>query len=1032
MITTTPTHGTLSRNGIILRAGTEAFLYSPTTTSWKAGDFFNLAEILTVSSDGSRIAGIGGGAYRGIYTSSNSGKTMLAQNMDARWKAIASSADGIKLVAAKFGGNLYTSTDAGLSWSSRDNVRNWQGVASSADGLKLAAVVQNGEIYTSIDAGLTWTPHESARAWRAVASSADGVHLVAVVGDYKIVNNVPSGSTGQIYTSADGGDTWVARETNRYWWAVACSADGAKIVAADHGYTMGGLLYTSTDFGVTWAPRGNLQNWSSIVSSADGTQLAAIDGIKRLNLSVDSGVTWATYNLYSDPWSSLAMTPDGLSLVSTNGNRLQTRVRTTSDSAFDLVYTPALDQNGSPFDSFTFQVIDDGVGGTSFQNQDPNPKTFTFNVLPVTDTPKLLNPVPDQILAKHVAFNLLVADNTFVDPDGGPPLAYSASLADGSSLPAWLRFVPQSRNFSGTPGDAEVGSVTIKLTATKTTPTVLSAQTTFRLTVRNEAPSGQDRALVVLKNETHPISLADFGFADPNDLPANHFKRVKLTSLPAVGTLTVDGLPTTVGEMISVSTDVRPFWTPRESSRQWSGIVSSADGSLLVAVESSATFAGRIYRSEDGGTTWSTYGPQRSWLAVASSADGSRLAACAAYQVVNNEAQPTLYTSSDTGKTWISQAVYYDLSTIASSADGARLIASSSRNPLLISRDYGATWVVRGPLYGWISVASSADGMRLIAAPFEFGRLYFSKDGGDTWQITSQHGTGWRAVTSSADGTRLAALGSAGLIITSFDSGSNWEGRAGLKFSSAIQYSADGRILLTSEAAGRLYRSVDGGVTWNAQEKSRAWSGLAASADGSKLAATVTNGPIYLSQTGVPVLAFTPALNVLGTPYSSFTFQVEDDGIGGANLDATPNTITLNVTPPTPFQAWAIANGLPIDPNANGGVNLINFAFGLNANGSSTGEIRVTGGIISQLGGPTTSMTSTPNGVNFKAMFGRRKGAGLTYTVQFSADLMSWEDSTAAPTVIADDGVMEACTVPYPFFLSDGRKAQFFRVTVGS
>jgi len=45
---------------------------------------------------------------------------------------------------------------------------------------------------------------------------------------------------------------------------------------------------------------------------------------------------------------------------------------------------------------------------------------------------------------------------------------------------------------------------------------------------------------------------------------------------------------------------------------------------------------------------------------------------------------------------------------------------------------------------------------------------------------------------------------------------------------------------------------------------------------------------------------FTPAANANGAAYASFTFQVQDDGLtanGGSDLDPTPKTITLNVTP---------------------------------------------------------------------------------------------------------------------------------------
>ena len=46
-------------------------------------------------------------------------------------------------------------------------------------------------------------------------------------------------------------------------------------------------------------------------------------------------------------------------------------------------------------------------------------------------------------------------------------------------------------------------------------------------------------------------------------------------------------------------------------------------------------------------------------------------------------------------------------------------------------------------------------------------------------------------------------------------------------------------------------------------------------------------------------LIFTPASNATGSPYGTFTFQVQDNGStanGGVNTDPTPNTMTINVT----------------------------------------------------------------------------------------------------------------------------------------
>ncbi|MFO1440414.1 MAG: Ig-like domain-containing protein [Verrucomicrobiaceae bacterium] len=138
---------------------------------------------------------------------------------------------------------------------------------------------------------------------------------------------------------------------------------------------------------------------------------------------------------------------------------------------------------------------------------------------------------------------------------------------------------------------------------------------------------------------------------------------------------------------------------------------------------------------------------------------------------------------------------------------------------------------------------------------------------------------------------------------------------------------------------------------------------------------------------------------------------------------------------------FEIANGLnrnsatdsSNDSDGDGISNLVEFAFGTNPGSSDPGKLEVSGGVITKRGQPDVSITSTTNGVDFKAAFCRRKDqstAGLTYTVQFSADLSTWQSSTVTPSVIADDGTYQVVTVRYPFFLNDGQKARFFRVTV--
>ena len=68
------------------------------------------------------------------------------------WRAVASSADGSRLMAVR-NGDIYVSTNAGSTWTSTTAPAwNWFSAASSADGKKLVAGTFNGLVYTSNDA----------------------------------------------------------------------------------------------------------------------------------------------------------------------------------------------------------------------------------------------------------------------------------------------------------------------------------------------------------------------------------------------------------------------------------------------------------------------------------------------------------------------------------------------------------------------------------------------------------------------------------------------------------------------------------------------------------------------------------------------------------------------------------------------------------------------------------------------------------------------------------------------------------------
>ena len=296
-----------------------------------------------------------------IDTSSLSNTTVTGQTWavsDAtprNWWAVASSADGLKLVAATNGtiasstgvpplgndGRIYTSTDGGASWTARvttGSLPTWSSVASSADGTKLAAVGPGNNIWTSGDSGLTWLPSDIPRFWTSISMSANGNQMAAVVeeGPNSAGAN-PAGPVGEglIYlysraaNDAFGVGAWTPVKSTvssfRNWRSITMSADGSRLAAVAH--TDGGspfeAIYRSVDGGAIWtASAQTFENAYRIRSSADGTRLVMAEGypagaVGRLWTSNDSGANWVRRNTAATTsiYTAVSISSDGSKML---------------------------------------------------------------------------------------------------------------------------------------------------------------------------------------------------------------------------------------------------------------------------------------------------------------------------------------------------------------------------------------------------------------------------------------------------------------------------------------------------------------------------------------------------------------------------------------------------------------------------------------------------------------------------------------------------------------------------------------------
>jgi hypothetical protein len=272
----------------------------------------NVWSAVASSADGTKLVAATDANPGGIYTSADSGVTWTLATNSPLWLAVASSADGVELAAGS-PGFLLVSTNSGAVWHEAAVPFGfvWNGVTMSADGAKLAANGFSnyggdaGPIYYSGDSGATWTSATVIQApWSSIAASADGRRMVAT-------------SYLGIYGSQDFGATWTTNGSpGLAWKSVASSADGTRLVAVVGGNFTAGPIYTSTNAGTNWFPSvAPSNNWAGIASSADGKSLVAVVHGGGIYTSTNSGATWDLANAPSSQWSSVASSADGRRLV---------------------------------------------------------------------------------------------------------------------------------------------------------------------------------------------------------------------------------------------------------------------------------------------------------------------------------------------------------------------------------------------------------------------------------------------------------------------------------------------------------------------------------------------------------------------------------------------------------------------------------------------------------------------------------------------------------------------------------------------
>jgi VCBS repeat-containing protein len=423
-----------------------------------------------------------------------------------------------------------------------DDADNTLAIASSSVGTKPTT---HGSVTINVNGSYTYTPATDYVGPDSFSYTVTDPHGGTADATVSIsVNPAPPVATPDAYTTdtgttltIDAAHGLLANDTA----ANIGQVNAIKVADGTHGtvtvdpsgsfvYTPTNSTYTGPD---TFTYKAQDSNGDSAITAVTITINALpVANDDQLSASRSTPLTIQPADLLTN--DTFVTTTAGPHKIVKSSNPGHGSVTVNADGSF--TYTPAPGYIGP--DSFTYKA-NDGIADSA--------SAATVNITVVNHAP-VLDQITDQTVDE---LQQLTFTAHATDPDQNTTFTFS--LADGvsGSVPAGASFTGDV--FSWTPTEAQgPGTYTFDVVVSDGDKT---DSQTIHVTVNevNAAPSGADKTITTDENVPITFSGADFGLTDPNDTPANTLSAVKIGTLPAVGTLKLDGTAVVADQEITAA-----------------------------------------------------------------------------------------------------------------------------------------------------------------------------------------------------------------------------------------------------------------------------------------------------------------------------------------------------------------------------------------------------------------------------------------------------------------------------------------------
>ncbi|GAB3433672.1 VCBS domain-containing protein [Massilia solisilvae] len=398
------------------------------------------------------------GTFTGTY-----GSLTLAQDGSYTY-TLNNAAAGVQALAQ---GQVVTDT---FSYAATD------GIATTTSKLDITITGANDAPVVVADSGKVAEDGQLTASGNLLANDSDvdtGAVLKAAAGSWK-------GTYGTLTVAQDGSYTYSLDNVSS---AVQSLAQGQSVVDSFGYSATDGIAATAGKLDITISGANDKPVLKADTVTLTEDQTSAKGNVLANDSDVDAGtVLKATAGTFTGSYGQLVLAQDGSFEYKLDATKVQSMGRADALSEhFSYTATDGIESLAS-----TLDVLISGAN----------------------DAPVLVKALADQYVNFNKSFSFTLPAGSFADPDKGDVLAYSATLADGSALPSWLKFNAATGTFSGT-APKDVVTIEVRVTATDkvgaTGSTVgsLSVSDVFKLAVTHgnagvgngsgdAAPPGQD------------------------------------------------------------------------------------------------------------------------------------------------------------------------------------------------------------------------------------------------------------------------------------------------------------------------------------------------------------------------------------------------------------------------------------------------------------------------------------------------------------------------------------------------------------